>query len=84
MRQELVDTLVCPETQQAVRLAEAHLLDQLNRRIRQGALANRGGTRLTTPFEAALVREDRQYCYPVRADIPVMLIDEAIPLGDLS
>lgn len=84
MRQELVDTLVCPETQQTVRLADACLLDRLNRRIRQGALANRGGTRLTTPFEAALVREDRQYCYPVRADIPVMLIDEAIPLGDLS
>lgn len=84
MRQELLDILVCPETKQPVRLVETGLLDQLNRRIRQGTLANRGGTTLTTPLEAALVREDCQYCYPIRADIPVMLIDEAIPLSDLS
>lgn len=84
MRQELLDILVCPETKQPVHLAETGLLDQLNRRIRQGALTNRGGTVLTTPLEAALVREDRQYCYPIRADIPVMLLDEAIPLSDLS
>ncbi len=84
MRQELLDILVCPETKQAVHLAEASLLDQLNQRIHQGTLANRGGTILTTPLEAVLVREDRQYCYPIRADIPVMLIDEAIRLDDLS
>jgi uncharacterized protein YbaR (Trm112 family) len=26
------------------------------------------------------VREDRKYLYPIRQDIPVMLVDEAIPL----
>ncbi len=83
MRQELLDILVCPETQQAVHLADTPLLDRLNRRIGQGRLANRSGTPITTPLEAALVREDRRCCYPIRADIPVMLIDEAIPLGDL-
>ncbi|MCE2483906.1 MAG: Trm112 family protein [Desulfurellaceae bacterium] len=83
MRQELLDILVCPETRQPVYLADAPLLDRLNRRIGQGRLANRGGTPITTPLEAALVREDRRYCYPIRADIPVMLIDEAIPLSDL-
>ena len=83
MRQELLDILVCPETQQAVHLADTPLLDRLNRSIGQGRLANRSGTPITTPLEAALVREDRRCCYPIRADIPVMLIDEAIPLGDL-
>ena len=35
-------------------------------------------------IEAGLVREDGRILYPVRDDIPVMLIDEAIPLEDLS
>lgn len=79
--QELLDILVCPETKQAVVLAEPSLLAQLNARIAQGTLANRSGTPVSSPLEAALVREDHQYCYPIRDDIPVMLIDEAIPLA---
>jgi uncharacterized protein YbaR (Trm112 family) len=35
------------------------------------------------PIEAGLVREDAQYLYPVRDDIPVMLIGEGIELGRL-
>ena len=31
----------------------------------------------------ALVREDDGVLYPVRDSIPIMLIDEAIPLGDV-
>lgn len=80
--QELLDILVCPETKQPVVLAEPSLLDQLNARIAQGTLANRGGTTVSGPLEAVLVREDHQYCYPIRDDIPVMLIDEAIPLEE--
>ena len=37
-----------------------------------------------TRFEAVaegLVREDGDWLYPVRDDIPIMLIDEAIPLS---
>ena len=79
--QELLDILVCPETKQPVVLAEPSLLDQLNARIEQGTLTNRSGTPVSSPLEAALVREDHQYCYPIRDDIPVMLIDEAIPLA---
>ena len=83
MRQALLDILVCPETRQPVYLADTPLLDRLNRRIGQGRLTNRGGTPITTPLEAALIREDRRCCYPIRADIPVMLTDEAIPLSGL-
>ena len=31
-----------------------------------------------------LVREDGVYMYPIRDDIPIMLIDEAIPLEQLQ
>lgn len=79
---ELLDILVCPETKQPVTLAEEALLDKLNARIQQGTLTNRSGVTVAEPLASALVREDHKYCYPIRDDIPVMLIDEAIPLAE--
>ncbi|HTG45934.1 MAG TPA: Trm112 family protein [Verrucomicrobiae bacterium] len=76
----LLKILVCPETHQSLRLAEPALLDTLNQRIKEGLLRNRAGQVVTLPLEGALVREDAKFFYPIRNNIPVMLIDEAIPL----
>ena len=78
----LLDILLCPDSKQSLTLAEPALLDTLNRRIRQGTLKNRGGTVVSDPIDGGLVREDRRYLYVIRDDIPVMLIDEAIPLQE--
>lgn len=82
--QELLDILVCPETKQPVRLAEAGLLERLNAAIDAGEVRNQGGEAVTERVEEALVREDGAVLYPVRDDIPIMLIDEAIPLSGLA
>ena len=81
---ELLEILVCPETHQAVRLAERELLNRLNQAIRSGGVTNRGGNDVADPIEEGLVREDDKILYPVREDIPIMLIDEAIELDKLS
>ena len=78
----LLDILLCPDSKQSLTLAEPALLDTLNRRIRQGTLKNRAGTVVSDPIDGGLVREDRRYLYVIRDDIPVMLIDEAIPLQE--
>jgi uncharacterized protein YbaR (Trm112 family) len=78
--QELLNILVCPETKQPLTVAEATLVAQLNERIAQGTLTNRTGATVTEAIDGGLVREDGRYLYPVRDDIPIMLIDEAIPL----
>lgn len=78
--QELLAILVCPETKQPVALAPTELVDTLNAHIQNGTLKNRVGEVVSAAMDAALVREDQHYCYPIRDDIPVMLIDEAIPL----
>jgi uncharacterized protein YbaR (Trm112 family) len=78
---ELVDILACPETRQAVKLADAAMLEGVNKAIAAGTCKNKGGEAVSTPLEAGLLREDGKVLYPVRDDIPIMLIDEGIPVG---
>ncbi|MBT8487656.1 MAG: hypothetical protein HKN72_11440 [Gemmatimonadetes bacterium] len=80
IEQNLLDILVCPETKQPLRVVDAGVLSELNASIEAGAVTNRGGETLSTPLVEALVREDGTALYPVRDDIPIMLIDESIPL----
>lgn len=77
---ELLDILVCPETKQPVRLADEALLARLNAAIAQGKARSQDGRSVAQPVQEGLVREDGLLLYPVRDDIPIMLIDEAIPL----
>ena len=83
MDKELLDMLCCPETKEDVSLAEGALIDSLNRKIAAGQLKNRGGEVIKEKMESGLIRADRKVLYPVREDIPIMLIDEAIPLEGL-
>ena len=81
---ELLDILACPENKTPVRLADQALIDEINRRIEKGEIKNRGENQVEKKIDAGLVREDGAYLYPVEDDIPIMLIDEAIPLKDIT
>jgi uncharacterized protein YbaR (Trm112 family) len=78
--QELLDILRCPETHQPFQIADAALVADLNSKIKAGQLKNRAGKPITDPIESGLLRQDRKFLYPIRKSIPVLLIDEAIPL----
>ena len=84
LNKELLDILCCPETKQDVELVTGETVDALNKKVAAGTLTNRGGETVTEKIDAVLMREDRQYCYPIRQDIPIMLIDEAIPCDQID
>jgi uncharacterized protein YbaR (Trm112 family) len=77
--QELLEILACPEDKTPVRLATAAEVDALNARIRAGGVKNRAGEAVEA-IDGGLIREDGRYLYAIRDEIPIMLIDEAIPL----
>ena len=84
MKKTILDLLVCPDDHSTLTYADAELLGRLNAAIAGGKLKNRAGAMIVRPMEAALVRADSLLAYPVVDDIPLMLIDEAIPLAQLD
>jgi YfiH family protein len=81
---ELLKILACPETKEPVSLAPVELIDKLNALIEQGGVKNRGGEEVGEKMDAGLIRQDGRFLYPIRDDIPVMLIDEAIEIPPLG
>lgn len=82
---ELLDIIVCPETKQDLVLADPDLIERINLLIEKGELRNRSKQTVTEKIDGGLIRkEDRKYLYPIRDDIPILLIDESIPLEALD
>jgi len=77
---DLLAILCCPDTKQDVSLAEAELIKRLNEAVSHGQLKNRANKLVTESLDGGLIRSDRKILYPIREDIPVMLIEEGIPL----
>jgi uncharacterized protein YbaR (Trm112 family) len=77
---ELLEILVCPESQQTVELASTQMLEQLNSEIDSARLRNRGGDVVEKHIEEGLLREDGKVLYIIEDSIPIMLIDQSIKL----
>jgi uncharacterized protein YbaR (Trm112 family) len=77
---QLLEILVCPEDRSPVALADGALIARINEAIAAGRLNNRGGSPVTEPIDGGLVRQDGRWLYPIRDEIPVMLMEEAIAL----
>ena len=78
---DLLKILCCPETHQELQLAEPAVIATLNGQIATGALKNRAGQLVQEKIEGGLIRADGKFLYPIRRNIPVMLVDEGIPLA---
>lgn len=81
---DLLAILCCPDTKQPVTIADVTLIKKLNEAVARGGLKNQGKKSVTEPLDSGLVRADQKILYPIRENIPVMLIEEGIPLDQVS
>ena len=77
---EFVKILVCPDNRTPVRVASEQEITDLNQKIEDGTLQNFGGRKVNDKLDSGLIRAAGDRLYPVRKNIPVMLVEEAIPL----
>jgi len=84
IQQELLDLLQCPETKKPLQLADESLVARINAAIATGAIRNRVGETVATPLSGGLLPEEGSLLYPIVDDLPIMLVDEAIPLEQLE
>jgi uncharacterized protein YbaR (Trm112 family) len=78
IRPELLEILRCPETHQRLAVAPPDLIAKLNARIGAGQLTNRVGKTITESIDGGLIREDQRVVYPIRGELPILLIAEAL------
>ncbi len=78
MNAELLSILRCPETRQTLVIAEAAVVERLNALVTAGQLRNAADQPVTVKLDGGLARADGKALYPVRNNVPVLLVDEAI------
>lgn len=79
---DLVAILCCPETKQEVSLLEPIAVEQLNQRITKGEMKTRDGRTVMEKIDGGLLRKDKTVVYPIRDQIPIMLIEEGVVLEE--
>lgn len=82
---DLLKVIACPETKQDLVIAEQDIVDKINSLIEAGELLDRSKQQVTETIDGGLIqKKDRKYLYPIRNEIPILLMDESIPLKKLN
>lgn len=79
---DFLSLLCCPDDRTPLKPADDELVSRLNASIQAGHLKNRGGQTLSKQLDGALLRADGRIAYPIVDEIPVLLIDEGIPIDN--
>ncbi len=82
--EKLLEILMCPETKEDLILADAGLVEKINGLIENGSVMNKTKQPVTEKIQGGLIPKDsKNRLYPIRDEIPILLIDESILLKDL-
>jgi uncharacterized protein YbaR (Trm112 family) len=79
---ELIQMLRCPETKEMLAEAPESLIAKINEAIEQKVAYYRNNTPVLERIDGGLLRADGKYLYPVREDIPILLVDESIVIDE--
>lgn len=79
---ELIHILRCPETKEVLVEASESLITKINEAIGKKIVYYRNNLPVLVRIDGGLLRPDGKFLYPVREDIPILLVDESIVLDD--
>lgn len=82
--EKLTAVLRCPLSGQSLKIADESLISAVNAAIDQGKLRDHREQKIQGRLEGGLVTADQRRLYPIRDQIPTMIIDESIPLSQIS
>jgi len=80
--EKLLASLKCPDTGQPLEILDAASIDRLNEEVAAGRLKNLGGSVIGQPLDGGLLARAAGKMFPVFDGIPVLILDEAIHLGE--
>ncbi len=78
---KLLEILVCPETGKPLEEAGKEIIEHLNELVELGTLVDRSGEQVSEKIEEGLLCRGGKHLYPVRENIPILLIESSIPVG---
>ena len=81
---QLLEILRCPEDRTPLSLADDAMVALCNRLIEQRQLKNKAGLQVEHLLDGGLIRSDGAVLYPIIDEIPVLLVDEGIPIEQLQ
>ncbi|MCA9406241.1 MAG: Trm112 family protein [Candidatus Omnitrophica bacterium] len=85
MDKDLLDILACPETKKSLVLADEETVAKVNAGIEAGKIFNKEKVKVTEKIDGGLFREgDQRSLYPIRDNIPILLVEELILLDNLE
>jgi len=84
MDEQLWGILVCPDDHSRLHVADRELVARINEAIAAGRVKNRSGRIAQRPIDGGLVRDDGPLSVSLQDGIPVLLVDEAIPLEPIE
>ena len=81
---ELLEILCCPETYKELKMLPAEKIAQLNAQIAASKVKYADGALVEEPLQEGLITIDDTIIYRIDDDIPVMLVEKAIPTEQLA
>ncbi len=81
---ELLEILCCPETRKDLKVLAQERIDKINEKIAAGKVKFKDGNKVEEPLQEALITDDESLIYRVDDEIPVMLVEMAIPTEQLG
>ncbi|MBZ0166235.1 MAG: Trm112 family protein [Candidatus Omnitrophica bacterium] len=76
---DLLKILACPETKKDLEPADDETVRKINAAIQDGRVRNKLQEKVEHPIDGGLFRVgDRSCLYPIRENIPILLVEELI------